>query len=383
MHSSTPSQQAHATCRGAYTYRRFTSADTAGFLDLYETVWGRTRNREWFRWRFEANPYLDDVPMVVAESDGELVGAEPCLVFRLQLGSASALAFQPADWIVHPDHRRRGLMRSMTEVLLDRYATDGPVVYFNFPSPALVPGLQKLGWRIASRPSTYYRVQNPSAFVAYTGRKSGLQSTATAQLARLSSPLAHGYVDVLDRLCRPAADVTVERHGSVPVDLLTALYERSVPDRVHVVRDEGFYRWRFANPRWETTTYVARRGDEVLAACVTCVETNGGVRKVSLLDVLPWGGADSEALSTLLCAVVGDAADADLVRVAAGAVPASTLRRLGFLSNDTFPLSQLSHTPPLAVRPASLDAATPWVRSGHDLADGAQWALTLADLDIA
>ncbi len=372
-----------STHRPTYTFRRFTPEDTPGFLDLYETVWGRTRDRDWFRWRFEANPYLDEVPMVVAESDGELVGAEPCLAFRLQVGSERVLAFQPADWIVHPDHRRRGLMGSMADVLLEQYATDGPALYFNFPSPALVPGLQQLGWRMASRPSTYYRVQNPSAFVEYSRRKSGLQSTATAGLARLSTPLAHGYVDVLDRLCHPAPEVTVDRYDSVPVDLLTALYERAVPDRIHVVRDAAFYRWRFENPRWETTTYVARRDGEVAAACVTCVESDGRVRKTTLLDVLPGdGSADADTFTSLLCAVVTDAADVDLLRVAAGPIPSSTLRACGFLSNERFPLSRLSHTPPLAVRPAS-NSPTAWTWGARDLADGTEWTLTLADLDIA
>lgn len=61
-------------------------------------VWGTGKSEEWFAWRFAANPYVEEISMVVAEANGELVGAEPCLAVPLRAGDASALAFQPADW---------------------------------------------------------------------------------------------------------------------------------------------------------------------------------------------------------------------------------------------------------------------------------------------
>lgn len=59
--------------------------------------------------------------MVVAEKDGDMVGAEPLLPFRLRVGPRTLDGYQPVDWIVHPDHRRQGFFSRMTEFFLEQY----------------------------------------------------------------------------------------------------------------------------------------------------------------------------------------------------------------------------------------------------------------------
>ncbi|MFC7234758.1 GNAT family N-acetyltransferase [Halosegnis marinus] len=355
--------------RETYAYRPYEAGDAEGFLDLYRSVWGRERTTEWFRWRFEENPYTEAVPMVVAERDGELVGAEPCLAMRVSGGGTGALALQPADWIVHPDHRRRGVFSGMTESLLDRYA-DRAALFFNFPSEALVPGVEKFGWTVGPGPVDHYRVHDPGALLGEEGRG--------GRLGRLAAPFARGYARARTRLARTDPEVSVERRETVPAELLADL-DAGVPGSVHVVHDEAFYRWRFANPAWATTTYLARRGGETVAAAVAVRETVGGVARTNLLAVAPRdGSADAAALRALVAAVVTDAADDDAVRVAGDAIPARVLRSFGFVAGDAFPLSTAARRCRLAVR-------TPDGRrlDGCDPTDFGAWSLSMADRDVA
>lgn len=363
--------------------RDYRSGDLGGFLDLYETVWDRRRDAAWFRWRFEENPYVDHVPMVVARSDGDLVGAEPCLVFRLRSGETTTLGFQPADWIVHPDHRRQGLFTSMTEATLDRYA-DGPAgLYYNFPSDAILPGLQKQGWRVCGTVPTFYRIQNPSAVVAQK-LPSGKSTTRMAlALGRMSKPLAGGYLELVDRYPRSGTDVSVEAHETLPVETLTALYERTVPEQIHVQRDADFYRWRFDNPDWSVRTYVASSDGGPVAALVVGTECVRGCVATRLLDVLPLDGSAPEpTLRALVHRAVDDASGADMVAYSGTAISSGILCRCGFQTDDSFPLSYLSRQSSMVARPVTRDADGPWPFEDRNPADVSDWTLSMAGQDI-
>ncbi|MFC7070316.1 GNAT family N-acetyltransferase [Halobaculum lipolyticum] len=376
-----------SSTRPRTTIRPHGSGDRAGFLDLYEAVWGRRRGAEWFRWRFEENPYLDEVPMVVAEADGRIVGAEPCVVFPLAVGDETRLAFQPADWMVHPDHRRQGLFTGMTERLLDRYA-DGPqCCYYNYPSDAIRPGLRSQGWRDVGPVPTYYRVQNVERLAS--GRLATDQPAAEHALAlgQVGLSMARGVFSLAAG--SDADGWAVERHESVPVDTLVRIYRSGVPDGIHVRRDAAFYRWRFANPLWETTTYVAVGDDGPAASLIAATSDDGDLRCVWALDVLPADGSASlGSYEALLSAVVADAADADVVKCAGIGLPETALRRCGFRRDDAFPLSAVSKRTTAVVRGVDPDGGDPtgrepWRTTGVDPLDDDAWAIQLCGQDVA
>ena len=199
-----------AASEAPYAVRRYRPADRPGFLSLYEDVWGRPKGEAWFKWRFERNPYADGVEMVLAECDGRIVGAEPLLPLRLTDGTERVAAYQPVDWIVHPDHRRRGLFTRMTERLLEAYA-DRAALFFNFPSEALRPGLEKFDWTEVGPVATRYRVQRPGRAVADTKRPT---SRAVSLLARTSVPAVRAGLRVADRLTDLGGQCRRSRAGS-------------------------------------------------------------------------------------------------------------------------------------------------------------------------
>lgn len=364
-----------------YDCREMVSDDRQGFLELYETVRGHERSREWFQWRFEDNPYVDETPMVVAEHDGEIVGAEPCLAFRLRVGSETVTAFQPADWIVHPDHHKRGALSEMTERLLDQYE-DGPAqLYFNFPGEAVVPELETFDWRLRDGPRTYYRIQNPHRILERgSDSKREFRSTDARNRGLVGMPLTGGYLRLRDRFRRPVDGVDIERYASVPATLLTAL-ARNHGDEIRLARDEAYYRWRFDNPRWETTTYVARQGGEPVAACIACSERSGDIRTTAIVDVVPRDErADTDAYRALVEAVVDDAEAADVLQIGDGPVPEAVLRAAGFVPDDDFPMSALATRTPLAVRPTAGTASEGFDIGGVDPSECA-WDLALGDRD--
>lgn len=353
-----------------------------GFLELYEAVWGRPVSPDWLSWRFEETPYVDDVHVIVADDGDRLVGMEPVMALPVRADGETVLAHQPADWMVHPDFRRQGIFSRMTEYLLEDPPWDPPRFYFNFPSDAILPGLRKFGWRVAGTVPSCYRIQRPTGCLSDGNGSSVARKHAKAALDRLSGVSVRAYHRFHDPPV-PDVDVDVTRHETPPVEVLADLYRSAVPERLHVVRDERFYRWRLANPRWEPVVYVARRSGRPVAALVTRNEEVDGIRMKSLFDALPFdGGTDErEVRAALVHAAVSDGAEADLLRAYGSVVSTETLSTFGFWPSDSFPLSALTSQTTMVVRPGGPDADGPWTVGRRDLATIDDWRLTLGDMD--
>lgn len=130
-----------------YVIRPYEPDDRDDFLELYDQVLG-DRNDEWFRWKYEDNPYSDHVPMIVATDEGRIVGTKPAFALELRIGEETYQGLQPADVMVHEDHRRRGLYSRTTERLKERYRDREAALFFNFPNEATLSGSLKHGWQI-------------------------------------------------------------------------------------------------------------------------------------------------------------------------------------------------------------------------------------------
>lgn len=366
------------TTRGErdYEIRSFAPGDRDQFLDLYEAVWDHQRSADWFDWRFRENPASDRVRMVVAEREG-VVGAEPALTYRLRIGEVTVTALQPVDWIVHPDHRGVGLATRMTQARIDR--DSDAALYFNFPTPQLRPLLEKFDWHTVGQPTTYYRVQDPTALADRRG-----EGRATRIASRLLAPLASGYLGVRDRTAAVPDDVAVERLTGVPTATLADLYRRAVPDRAHVVRDEPYLEWRFANPNWDCRTYLARRQGRLIGSLVTCTDTVDGVTLVHLADALPLVGGSAAAFRALLSAAVADAPSAAVLTASADPIPTRALADFGFVADDTAPLSRFVNPTTHVARPLpSTETAADWRIAGRAIDSAENWLLSLSDQDIA
>ncbi|SDQ52634.1 GNAT family N-acetyltransferase [Halopelagius longus] len=357
-----------------YTIRAFRAADVDDFLGLFSETFGSERSRRWFAWKYEDNPYVDHVPIFVAEADGTLVGARPFFALDMSVGGERRLALQPADTMVHPDHRRRGLFTRMTETAIDEYGDAEPSFFFNFPNENSSSGYLNLGWRKVTEQPTYYRIQNPSELARHRD-SDALASVGGAVL----DPLVSGYNRLSNAHAPSEGGVTVTRHESVPAATMAAIASGTPERGVHVRRDERFYDWRFGNPNWEYVAYVAREAGEPVAGIVVGTSVGSGPTTTKVTDVVPVPRESaSDGLEALLHRAVGDHADSDLL-AAPAALPASSARRAGFRADDRPPISYVSSRTTHVVRPFDGE----WVQNGVDIADEENWRFTFSEQDTS
>lgn len=357
-----------------YTIRPFRRGDVDDFLSLYESVFEPT-TEEWFSWKYRENPYAERVPMYVADSGDRVVGVCPFFALPLRVGEDTVLALQPADAIVDPDHRRQGLLTRMTEAAIDHYERHDAAVFFNFPNQASKGAFEKLGWVDVGTVTTHYRVQDP---VALAPDGSGVDRLGTP-----GTVLTSAYHAVRDRLTRSTVDdVTVRTHDRVPAAELASLYDDGAAEEIHAVRDERFYRWRFDNPNWRYTTYLARRDGRLVAGLVIASGTSDGVQTVKIVDALPMDGDDDRdaALCHLVFRVLSDHRDADVIAAWDGTLPDDVLDQLGFRPDDHFPLSR--EATPTVVVARGLEGESGSLR-GVALDDRQNWRLSFVEQDTS
>lgn len=363
-----------------YTFRRYRPGDEADFLDLFETTWGERRGEDWFRWRFEENPYLDHVPMFVAEHDGTVVGVRPYFAFRMSVAGETALALLTVDTMVDPDHRGRGLFTTMTEQSLAFYADSDVSFVFNQPNRASRPGFESVGFRVLDESRTYHRVQRPSTFLEHRLTVPGREA-----IARGADHLGTAYHRLPSATEWETDGVAVTRLPGVEAEVLAQVARRAAFPGITADRDEAFYEWRFASPLWERTTYIASvDGDHVAGILARTRTTEEGVSVTQVADLVPLSGGHTwkRGLAACLERVLAESADADLVSAPGRAFPGDVAAAYGFRSDDRLPLSAVASADAvLCVYSLRHETDEPWNLNGISLCDPRNWALTFAEQD--
>lgn len=348
-----------------------------GYLDLFDSVLGQATD-DWFRWKYEDNPYADHVPIVLALDGDQVVGAKPCFPLELRAGGQRVVGYQPADVVVHADHRRRGLYSRTTERMKTRYADGEPSLFFNFPNEATLSGSLKHGWQIVERVPTYYRVQRPAAMLDEDG-------SVPSRLAESATPLATGYLHARDAMVPFPGDVRVDRYETIPTDVFVDLYERAIPRTLHAHRDETFYEWRFENPRWTYEAFVARRDGAPIAGVVTGSQALDGTRRTHLTEVVPLANRPGRAdgLTAILQRALDRHRDADLIAASGRAIDPALLRRFGFHADLAVPTDALGHPTTQVAYPIADDGGHEWTVAGRAITDPNNWTVTFAEQDTA
>lgn len=358
-----------------YTLRLYEPGDRSAFLALYGETFGGG-SEKWFDWKYVENPATEHVPIVVATDGDELVGARPCVPFRMRISDHTVSAIRFGDTMVDVDHRRRGLFTKMTRRMIQYYAALEPSFGFNHPNDFSLPGYRQMGGRVIGQFPVAYRIQNPSALLA--GRLTG----PVARGVSMTTPLTRAYLDGRERLVEIESGISVTREDTVPVETLTALYDVNPPDGIHAERTLSFYEWRFQNPRWQYTTYVARRENPV-AAIVTGTQQLGGATVTTLTETVPMAGnADrGPAFSALIERILEDTDDSDLLAYNGQAIPESVLRSFGFHRDTHAPLSWLAHGTQLVAHELGGDVSQQWRVNGVNLLDASNWTLSFCEQD--
>jgi len=341
-----------------YTIRAYEPGDERAFVDLYNEVWSAEKTTDWFDWRYRDNPYVEEVSLFVATHEDDVVATRPFVPFRVRAGEGTRLAFYCTDTMTDADHRRKGLFARATEHALAAYADrspeERPAFFFSHSNEFSLPGYEKMGWEFAAPQVRHHRLQRAGSYVA--DRVGGLPGRAGGAVA---TALTRGYHSLHDgRAAFDTHPFAVERRGEVPAAEFAACYQACRPDPVHVVYDEPFYEWYFAEPgNAPDAAYLVRRAGRPVAGLVThrTDDPRNDTTAVTVSHVTPAAGGPERvrAVAAAVERLLADYRSADVVRVDNPLVSREILRAYGFAPDDRLPMSKLADSTGLrlGVRP--------------------------------
>jgi GNAT superfamily N-acetyltransferase len=144
-----------------YVCRGFRKGDEDGVKSLIKRVFGGFLEGDYWGWKYERNPNFDPSLVVVAEEGGKIVGCNHWLVRDLKFSGGSHIkTVLGADIAVDPEHRRKGIGKSLLLYFRSSKAfRDKQVVFsYMFPNPDVINPLY--------RPAAFY-IKSPNFTARY------------------------------------------------------------------------------------------------------------------------------------------------------------------------------------------------------------------------
>jgi hypothetical protein len=271
-------------------------------LELQSHHWGpdRDANERYFAWKFEENPYLDDVLVYVVMLEDEVVGTVGAYGVRwIDADGAPFASVGGSDLVVRPQDRNRSLAHRVFVAMADDLGARGHRHVMGTSASRITHLLLlRLGWV-------------PAIEFAYAERP----------------PPDRGLPRFAARLRRPRA-ISIE-----PVARSSEMAElcaRAVPsDAVRHARDERFFAWRFRNP-FAHYRFLYWHESSTLTAYLVIQQRSSNPRRIALVD---WAFDSTEAMVELVRAALEEAG-AWPALVSLGGLPEverSIFRQAGFV----------------------------------------------------
>jgi GNAT superfamily N-acetyltransferase len=294
--------------------RPFADTDQSAVLDLLRTSLGGgptgERDPAFFDWKHRHSPFGPSF-MLVAESQGSVVGLRAFMRWRFETGSRAFSAVRAVDTATHPDHQGRGIFSRLTREALDVLRSDVDFV-FNTPNGNSLPGYLKMGWRQVGRIPISIRVRRPVRFV----RRAREATTAIANAPDRPMP----------SVIAMRADVIRERAADVGKLLESA---RDTSGRLSTPRDTAYFEWRYADaPGLGYHVVFDDASTELLGMAVFRVRPRGSTWETTIAEMVTSPGDVGSAARLLRAAARAARVD----HVACHFSPGSTSARAGMRS---------------------------------------------------
>lgn len=319
----------NATTRN-WDVREYRDGDIEGVRALFEVVFGSSRPREYFAWKYHDNP-AGKALIVVAEAGDRIVGQFAMMPTRLRVGDESVNGAQSLDVMNHPDYRNQGMFLAMAKMCHGLADSRGLDVRYGLPAPPVFRGfVERPHEKHVGDVPVWTRLLNPAAVPSMSPLRKRIMPLG-ARLLPWGKDTQSG-VEVREE--KPSDDEWV---------LIADGGATGRPCRVG--RSSGWLRWRFdpgsgRRYRW----FTACRGGRPTAWAV--YGTNGW-GETPAIDL---AGADRESLEAVASRATRRARESGLGTLIAVTNEEGAMRALkacGYLQRGTLPLVVRTRVPRL------------------------------------
>jgi len=236
-----------------YEIRLYRSDFFPRVVDLLKYLLGNDHesNRDYFKWKYDDNPYTESPLGIMSLYKGKVVGFRGYFATRFQIKGKNdkIISLCPGDTCVHPDHRRKGLSVAMGNRASEEYSGKYPF-FLNLSSTKIsLPGYLRMRFLpLASK--TYLTKCSKAGLVKFL-------FNAKKRFNQIAPNIPFGTFD----------DIIVSQQPR-PKDMHVLIEGQEInTDKITLFQDEGFFRWRYAN-RHNKYVFLYRIKDAVITGYV-------------------------------------------------------------------------------------------------------------------
>jgi len=222
-------------------------------VDLLKYLIGidHNTNRDYFKWKYDDNPYTESPLGIMALYKGKVVGFRGYFATRFQIKGKNdkIISLCPGDTCVHPDHRRKGLSVAMGNRASKEYTGKYPF-FLNLSSTKIsLPGYLRMRFLpLASK--TYLTRCSMAGVVKFL-------FNAKQQFNQIAPWIISGTFD----------DIIVSQQPR-PKEMHVLIEGQEVStDKIALYQDEDFFRWRYAN-KHNKYVFLYRIKNEVITGYI-------------------------------------------------------------------------------------------------------------------
>jgi len=264
--------------------REYREGDEEAIIGLHREVFGSEADRRWWEWRYLGGPAGRAI-MMLAESNGRIVGQYAVVPVRMKMGHETCLAGLSLDTMVHPDYRGGGMFTRLAEAAYATASERGYRWVYGFPNGNSHHGfVARLGWTdLYDGIPLWVRPLNLGAVI-----RKRYGSRLVAGAGACAGRVAMGLF-LRPRKATGRCSVREIRHFDERFDgLWKDVSERY---RIAVIRDRAYLEWRYARrPDAAYTIFAAEDGDRLGGYVVLRAMPRFGLKIGFIMEMVVAGG---------------------------------------------------------------------------------------------
>jgi GNAT superfamily N-acetyltransferase len=203
-------------------------------LDVMSFLWKKNLQcrEEYFKWKYADNPNTEDSLGIVALHKDRVIGFRGYFATRFEIPEKTKdlIVLVPGDTCVHPDYRRKGLSVLMGNLAMDTFSGAYKIFLNMTTTVPSLPGYLKMGFQ-------------PIAKKAYLS-----QYTFPRFIRYLLTYKKHPPLEKGRNVSGMFGQVILSERPKPKEMAEICAGEMIHNQRIRLLRDETFFRWRFENP---------------------------------------------------------------------------------------------------------------------------------------
>jgi GNAT superfamily N-acetyltransferase len=365
----------------AYEVLKYRPEHKARIAELQCDLWSSdpALNAAILEWRYERNPYLDDIPIYLATSHGRIVAMRGFYGGRWEAGipRQENLVYCADDLVIAPEHRNRGVFTLIMKAAFDDLQASGDGIVLTLSGGmTTVLGSLAMGWKSIGQTLPTRLLSNRTRLLQLI-RSYGAEVPVARQAVRWlpdrGRPERFTRLDSVGATRPSGGRVWLAREPQAQA--MAELIERLGTDgRIRHVRDAKYFAWRFANPMNEYRFLYA--GADRLTGYLVLRRCISDRFDTSAVYVSDWEGENVAIKRDLLRAAIDWGGFSELMAWTATAARETVqiLLEAGFPEAVRSPRG----IPCILVKPYGTTAsAGTWTMAGKSVLDPSNWDLRM------